>query len=137
MLKNYDGKLNFTTDAWTSPNHWAFIAFCIHMEHEGKPLTMPLDIIEVAKSHTGVEMASVFATMLEDFRLTDKKTAIDEDNELEELAREFAEEEVAYLEKVASNPNDDEADDADNDDGLVDETSGLTDMQRIDLDRTL
>lgn len=66
-----------------------------------------------------------------------KKTAIDGDNKLEELAREFAEEEVAYLKKVTSNPNDNEADDANNDDGLVDETSGLTDMQQINLDRTL
>ena len=83
--------MNFTTDAWTSPNHRALIAFSVHLEHKGKSLTMPLDVVEVAKvcslltiecsdaqaltrtqSHTGLEMATVFAAMLEDFSLTDK-----------------------------------------------------------------
>ncbi|KIM61366.1 hypothetical protein SCLCIDRAFT_122127 [Scleroderma citrinum Foug A] len=49
MLQEYNGKLNFTTDAWTVPNHHAFIAFCVHLEHNGTPLTMPLDIVEVPK----------------------------------------------------------------------------------------
>ncbi|KIM56128.1 hypothetical protein SCLCIDRAFT_133240, partial [Scleroderma citrinum Foug A] len=49
MLREYNGKMNFTTDAWTAPNHRAFIVFSVHLEHEGKPLAMPLDIIEVAK----------------------------------------------------------------------------------------
>lgn len=66
-----------------------------------------------------------------------KKTAVDGDNELAELAKEFAEEEVAYLEKIASNANDEEIDEDDNDDGLVDETSNLTDAQWIELDRSL
>ncbi|KAF8546727.1 hypothetical protein OG21DRAFT_1380494, partial [Imleria badia] len=26
MLKEYNGKMNFMTDAWSSPNHWAFVA---------------------------------------------------------------------------------------------------------------
>ena len=66
-----------------------------------------------------------------------KKTAVDRDNELAELAKEFAEEEVAYLEKIASNANDEETDEDDNDDGLVDKTSNLTDAQQIELDRSL
>ncbi|KIK72754.1 hypothetical protein PAXRUDRAFT_179977, partial [Paxillus rubicundulus Ve08.2h10] len=49
MLEEYDGKVNFTTDAWMAPNHRAFIAFSIHLEHKGELLTMPLDIIEVAR----------------------------------------------------------------------------------------
>ncbi|KIM56466.1 hypothetical protein SCLCIDRAFT_72349, partial [Scleroderma citrinum Foug A] len=57
--------------------------------------------------------------------------------ELAELAKEFAEEEAAYLEKIASNANDEETDKDDNDDGLVDETSNLTDAQWIELDRSL
>ncbi|KIK92032.1 hypothetical protein PAXRUDRAFT_148193, partial [Paxillus rubicundulus Ve08.2h10] len=68
----YDGKVNFTTDAWMAPNHRAFIAFSVHLAHKGEALTMPLDIIEVARSHTGLEMATVFAKILEDFRLMDK-----------------------------------------------------------------
>ncbi|KIM50538.1 hypothetical protein SCLCIDRAFT_145217 [Scleroderma citrinum Foug A] len=44
-------KINFTTDAWTSPIHWAFVVFCVHLEHDGKLLTMPLDLIEVPNVH--------------------------------------------------------------------------------------
>ncbi|KAG2127194.1 uncharacterized protein EDB93DRAFT_1257150 [Suillus bovinus] len=50
MLQEYDGKINFTTDAWSSPNHRAFVVFSVHLEHKGIPLSLPLDIIEVAKS---------------------------------------------------------------------------------------
>ncbi|KIM70400.1 hypothetical protein SCLCIDRAFT_100751 [Scleroderma citrinum Foug A] len=49
MLQKYNGKLSFTTDAWTSPNHRAFIAFSVHLEHNGVPLSMPLDVVEVAR----------------------------------------------------------------------------------------
>ncbi|KAF9219131.1 hypothetical protein BS17DRAFT_718330 [Gyrodon lividus] len=49
MLKEYNGKLNFTMDAWTAPNHCALIAFSVHLEHKGKLLSFPLDIVEVAK----------------------------------------------------------------------------------------
>ena len=66
-----------------------------------------------------------------------KKTAVDRDNELAELAKEFAEEEAAYLEKITSNANDEETDEDNNDDSLVDETSNLMDAQRIELHRSL
>ncbi|KAF9221349.1 hypothetical protein BS17DRAFT_844603, partial [Gyrodon lividus] len=49
MLKEYNGKLNFTMDAWTALNHRALIAFLVHLEHKGKSLSFPLDIVEVAK----------------------------------------------------------------------------------------
>ncbi|KAG0698044.1 hypothetical protein DFH29DRAFT_810877, partial [Suillus ampliporus] len=49
MLRDYDGDLNFATDVWTSPNHKAFVAVSVHLEHEGQPLAMLLDIVEVAK----------------------------------------------------------------------------------------
>ena len=35
-------------DAWTSPNHKAFVAITMHMEHSGKPVTFMLDVVEVA-----------------------------------------------------------------------------------------
>ncbi|KAJ8591954.1 hypothetical protein M405DRAFT_700280, partial [Rhizopogon salebrosus TDB-379] len=47
--QEYDGELNFATDAWTSPNHKAFVAVSVHLEHEGKPLAMVLDVVEVAQ----------------------------------------------------------------------------------------
>ncbi|KAG1876579.1 hypothetical protein DFJ58DRAFT_649726, partial [Suillus subalutaceus] len=49
MLQDYTGKLNSATDAWTSPNHRAYVAVSVHLEHEGQPLSMILDIIEVSK----------------------------------------------------------------------------------------
>lgn len=72
MLQEYDGNLNFATDAWTSPNHKAFVAFTVHFEHEGAPISMLLDLVEVAKSHSGVNLAEAFMKVLEDFGIQDK-----------------------------------------------------------------
>jgi hypothetical protein len=47
--KEYDGALNFATDAWTSPNHRAFVAVTVHLEQEGVPLCLVLDVVEVAE----------------------------------------------------------------------------------------
>ncbi|KAG2088739.1 uncharacterized protein F5147DRAFT_587475 [Suillus discolor] len=49
MLREYEGKINFTMDTWTSTNHRAFVAVSVHLEHNGVPLSLPLDIVEVAK----------------------------------------------------------------------------------------
>ncbi|PBK85235.1 hypothetical protein ARMGADRAFT_1048098 [Armillaria gallica] len=38
LLQEYDGELNFATDAWTSPNHQAFIVFTLHFIHDGQPV---------------------------------------------------------------------------------------------------
>jgi hypothetical protein len=70
--KKYDGRLNFATDAWTSPNQRAFVAVTVHLEHQGEPISMLLDIVEVAKSHTGENLASAFAKILEDYGISDK-----------------------------------------------------------------
>jgi hypothetical protein len=45
--QEYDGELNFATDAWTSPNHRAYVAFTVTFLYEDKPLTLILDLIEV------------------------------------------------------------------------------------------
>jgi hypothetical protein len=60
------------TDAWTSPNHKAFVAFTVHFEHEGASISMLLDLVEVAKSHSGVNLANAFVTVLRDFGIEDK-----------------------------------------------------------------
>ncbi|RDX53603.1 hypothetical protein OH76DRAFT_1320664, partial [Lentinus brumalis] len=60
MLRNFDGDLSFTMDAWTSPNHKALIAFAVHFHHEGTPLSFILDVVEVAESHTGEALAKAF-----------------------------------------------------------------------------
>jgi hypothetical protein len=90
VKKDYSGRLHFATDAWTSPNHRAFIAWTVHLQHEGKMLAFLLDFVEVPEvrflfsylslflllmvfeSHTGVVMANSFQDMLERFGLQEK-----------------------------------------------------------------
>src|SRR5438552_4035039 len=38
MLQEHDGDLNFATDAWTSPNHKAFVAVTVHFEIDRVPM---------------------------------------------------------------------------------------------------
>jgi hypothetical protein len=45
--QEYPGRLSFGTDAWTSPNHRAFVAWVVHLQHEGELLSFPLDVYEV------------------------------------------------------------------------------------------
>jgi hypothetical protein len=71
-MKEHDGDLNFATDAWTSPNHKAFIAVTVHFEHNGKPMCFLLDLVEVAVSHSGVNLAAAFAKILNDFGISEK-----------------------------------------------------------------
>ena len=72
FIQDHDGDLNFATDAWTSPNSRAFVALTVHFEHEGVPVSMLLDIVEVSKSHTGRNLAVAFAQILNDFNISDK-----------------------------------------------------------------
>ena len=48
------------------------MAITVHLEYQGEPLSMLLDIVEVAKSHTSINLAAAFAKILEDYRITDK-----------------------------------------------------------------
>lgn len=68
----YDGSLSFGTDAWTSPNSKAYIAITVHLEQNGVPLCLLLDLVEVAESHSGSNLASAFAQILRDFGISDK-----------------------------------------------------------------
>jgi hypothetical protein len=72
MLQEYEGDLNFATDAWTSPNHKAFIAVTVHFEANGVPMSILLDLVEVAESHSGMTLAAVFARILDDFGVSEK-----------------------------------------------------------------
>jgi len=49
--QEYDGKINFATDAWTSPNHYAYVALTAHLEAKGEPISIVLNVVEVAKVH--------------------------------------------------------------------------------------
>jgi hypothetical protein len=64
--------LSFGTDAWTSPNSKAYIAITVHLEQNGVPLCMLLDLVEVAESHSGANLASAFAQILRDFGISNK-----------------------------------------------------------------
>ena len=70
--QSYEGALSFATDAWTSPNHRAFVAVTVHLEEKGIPISMLLDIVEVAHSHSGLNLAAAFANILDEFGISDK-----------------------------------------------------------------
>ena len=72
MLQEHDGKLNFAMDMWTSPNHKAFVAVMAHFEVNGEPVCMLLDLVEVAMSHSGMNLAMAFAQILDEFGISNK-----------------------------------------------------------------
>ena len=47
IYQEHPGHIHFTTNAWTSQNHRAFVAWTVHLHHEGNLLVFILDIIEV------------------------------------------------------------------------------------------
>ncbi|KAH9981719.1 hypothetical protein BJV74DRAFT_879180 [Russula compacta] len=51
MLQEYDGDISFATDAWMSPNHYAYVALTAHLEAQGQPISIVLDVVEVPKVH--------------------------------------------------------------------------------------
>ena len=71
-MQEHEGALNFATDGWTSPNHKAYVAVTVHFENAGEPVSMLLDIVEVACSHSGFNLASAFSKILEEFGISDK-----------------------------------------------------------------
>jgi hypothetical protein len=72
LLQDHPGRVHFATDAWTSTNHHAFVAWTVHFEHNGNMLAFLLDIVEVPKSHTGIALAKAFQKMLKTFGLEDR-----------------------------------------------------------------
>jgi hypothetical protein len=72
QLQRYEGALSYAIDGWTSPNHKAYIAVTVHFEKDGVPVSMLLDIVEVACSHSGCNLAAAFAKILDDFGISDK-----------------------------------------------------------------
>ncbi|KAF5342776.1 hypothetical protein D9758_017115 [Tetrapyrgos nigripes] len=78
-LRSYEGKLNFATDAWTSPNHYTYVVVTVHFEQEGIPLSLLLDSIELGK-HSGENLAHAFIAILTDFGIDEKILSITCDN---------------------------------------------------------
>ena len=48
------------------------MAVTVHFELKGVPVLMLLDLVEVARSHSGLNLAAAFATVLDDFGIADK-----------------------------------------------------------------
>jgi len=74
--KEHSGTLSFATDAWSSPNHKAYVAVTIHFEQDGVPVSILLNIVEIPHSHSGLNLAKAFANILEDFSISDKVSMI-------------------------------------------------------------
>ncbi|KAG6805554.1 hypothetical protein H0H92_014967, partial [Tricholoma furcatifolium] len=47
ILREHDGRIHFATDAWTSPNHRAMVAWTVYLHHQGHVLVFLLDVMEV------------------------------------------------------------------------------------------
>jgi hypothetical protein len=43
----FDGQVHFATDAWTSPNHHAYVAFTVHFLKDNQPFSLLLNFVEV------------------------------------------------------------------------------------------
>ncbi|KAG6825672.1 hypothetical protein H0H92_002873 [Tricholoma furcatifolium] len=80
ILRDHDGRVHFATDAWTSPNHQAMVAWMVHLHHEGNILVFLLDVCEVDKSHTGETLVAAFHQMLIKHGLKNKILAVNADN---------------------------------------------------------
>ena len=66
------GTLRFATDAWTFPNHKAYVAVMVHFENKGVPVSMLLVVIEVRHLHSGVNLVMAFTKILDDFGIKAK-----------------------------------------------------------------
>ncbi|KAF9519941.1 hypothetical protein BS47DRAFT_1287908, partial [Hydnum rufescens UP504] len=71
-LKGFSGRLNFGAATWSSPNHSALLALTVHYASEGILQSFLLDVVEVAKSQSGTNLAEAFHDVLEDFGISDK-----------------------------------------------------------------
>jgi hypothetical protein len=72
VLRDHPRHIHIATDAWSSPNHHAFVAWTVHLKHEGCVLAFLLDIVEVPESHSGLALAKAFQNMLKRYGLEEK-----------------------------------------------------------------
>ncbi|KAH6889518.1 hypothetical protein BKA70DRAFT_1056220, partial [Coprinopsis sp. MPI-PUGE-AT-0042] len=49
LLQDHPGSLHFATDSWSSPNHKSYVAFTVHFEQDGVPISLLLDFVELPK----------------------------------------------------------------------------------------
>ena len=95
--QEYEGNISFATNAWTSPNHYAYVALMAHFKTQGQPIVIVLDVVEMpkvscesewymqmltldVKSHTGMNLAVAFTDILQDFGINHKILSVTCDN---------------------------------------------------------
>ena len=49
-----------------------YVTVSVHLEQDSIPVSMLLDLVEVARSHSGLNLATTFAKILEDFGISNK-----------------------------------------------------------------
>ena len=76
------------------------MAFTVHFEHKGVPISMLLDLVEVAKSHSGENLAAAFAKVLEEFGISDKVRLI---SKLKKIIHNFFDQILGITADNASN----------------------------------
>ncbi|KAK6977237.1 ribonuclease H-like domain-containing protein [Favolaschia claudopus] len=72
--------ISTATDAWTSPNHKAYVAVSGHFEEDGVKVDCLLDFVEVPVAHTGENLAEVLSNVIHDFGIENKHLSITADN---------------------------------------------------------
>ena len=55
------------------------MAITVHLERARKPFAMLLDFVEVAESHTGVNLGIAFMSVLEKFGIEEKVSTLNSD----------------------------------------------------------
>jgi len=53
-----------------------YTAITIHLKQNGVPLFLLLDLVKVAQSHSGLNLAAAFAKVLDDFGISSKLSTI-------------------------------------------------------------
>ena len=75
-IQKSNGDINFTTNTWTLLNHKAYIALSAHFHLKGKLVALLLDIVEVARPHTGRNIAEAPAEIFKAFGIAEKVSFI-------------------------------------------------------------
>ena len=47
ITKEHAGHISFATNAWTLPNHLAYVAITAHLEIRGEPICIVLNVVEL------------------------------------------------------------------------------------------
>lgn len=58
--KSHASNLSFAVDCWTSLNHKAYFGVTVHFHNNGRLIQMLLDLVELLKVHSGVNLATAF-----------------------------------------------------------------------------